>query len=178
MWPPEDAEAFWGWSCGRWARPGVAEACLRPQDGHGLRVDLLLLACWLAEHGRAPTADQASRIVAVASAWQAEVVMPLRLVRRRLKRLAAEAPPPRRPAIEALRRAVADDELAAERIEQAELQRLAAACPADHRGTLELARANAAMLSPLPGNNPAALAVLSLILEPAAAGTARDCRSG
>lgn len=141
MWPPEDAGAFWAWSCGRWARPGVAEACLSLQDGHGLQVDLLLLACWLAEHGRAPTADQAGRIVADASAWQAEVVVPLRLVRRRLKRLAA-------------------------------------ACPADHRETLELARANAAMLSRLPGNNPAALAVLSLILEPAAARTARDCRSG
>ena len=107
MWPPDDVEAFWSWSCERYARPGVAEACLSLQDRHGVQVNLLLLGCWLGERGRAVTAEQAERISDAAASWEATVVRPLRETRRRLKSWETEVIGAGRPAVATLRRAVA-----------------------------------------------------------------------
>ncbi len=164
-WPPDDAQAFWDWSCGRYARPGVAPACLELQDAHGLQVNLLLLGCWLAACGRAVAAGHAARIAAAAGGWQAAAVRPLRETRRRLKRLAAEAPEPRRDQIEALRRQVAAAELAAERIEQLELQRLAGPCPLGSGTVHQLAWANVGALLPLAANAPGLAGAISRLLE-------------
>jgi uncharacterized protein (TIGR02444 family) len=148
MWPPDDAEAFWSWSCERYARPGVGEACLGLQDRWGAIVNLLLLGCWLADGHRALTLGQAARASGSAAAFQITVVRPLRETRRMLRRLEAEAAEPRRTALSELRRSVAADELAAERIEQCQLQLLVADCPADARPALSLAMANLAALMP------------------------------
>ena len=116
--------AFWAWSLATYARPGVAEACLALQDRHGLDVNRLLLAHWLAGHGRV-LPDPAGLVSAFAEGWQHDVVAPLRSVRRALKGSALAGAP-------ALRQAVKDAELEAERLEQAELERLAASAgPAD-----------------------------------------------
>jgi uncharacterized protein (TIGR02444 family) len=146
MWPPDDPEALWSWSCDRYARAGVADACLDLQDRLGAEVNLLLLACWLAEQGRWLAPGPAARAGNAAIAWQIAVVRPLRETRRMLKRLQAEAPEPRRSALDRLRRSVAADELEAERLEQMELQRLVADCPADRRPVTTLARINLAGL--------------------------------
>ena len=124
----------WTWSVGVYGRDGVAAACLELQDRHGLDVNLLLLACWLAAHGRALDGETLARARAATGRWQAEVVRPLRAARRALKaQLAAPAPGEiahggERGALAAgLRRRLAALELDAEHLEQLGLAAAAAA---------------------------------------------------
>ncbi|HET6519133.1 MAG TPA: TIGR02444 family protein, partial [Geminicoccaceae bacterium] len=85
---------FWTWSVEVYGRDGVAAACLELQDRHGLDVNLLLLACWLAAaHGRALDGATLARARAASGRWQAEVVRPLRAARRALKAQLATAAP-------------------------------------------------------------------------------------
>lgn len=112
-----DAGSFWDWSVEIYARPGVAEACLALQDRRGVDVNLLLLGLWLATRGRTLPPDTAAALADQAATWQREVVRPLRDVRRGLKRREGD------PAVAALRREVAAVELAAERLQQTELER-------------------------------------------------------
>lgn len=144
-----EAQTLWDWSCERYARPGVAEACLALQDRHGAAVTLLLLGCWLADGGRRLASEGAAAARDYSTGWQAGVVQPLRQVRRHLA--------PAGGAAARLRLAVKEQELAAERIELEELQRLMAGCPVDSDGKPALAMANLAALMP-----PAALAAPSL----------------
>jgi uncharacterized protein (TIGR02444 family) len=77
---------FWDFSLALYAKPGVAESCLRLQDGLGLDVNLLLYACWTAAKGAGrPSPDGWRRLVDETAAWRAQVVEPLRRVRRFLK---------------------------------------------------------------------------------------------
>jgi uncharacterized protein (TIGR02444 family) len=112
-----EAGSFWAWSLEIYARPGVAEACLALQDRRGADVNLLLLGLWLATRGRTLPPETAAALADQAATWQREVVRPLRDVRRGLKRRDGD------PAVAALRREVAAVELAAERLEQTELER-------------------------------------------------------
>lgn len=81
---------FWDFSLALYARPGVADACLRLQDGLGLDVNLLLFACWTAAAGkRRPSREGWRRLVDETETWRARVVEPLRRVRRVLKDAAA-----------------------------------------------------------------------------------------
>jgi uncharacterized protein (TIGR02444 family) len=114
-WPPS---AFWDWSVEAYARPGVATLCLGLQERTGADVNLLLLACWLADRGQ----RLEPALVAAGQRWQMEVVRPLRAARRALQARLAEAAAPE---IARLRRAIAAAELAAERLEQIELGQLA-----------------------------------------------------
>ncbi len=83
---------FWDFSLALYARPGVAESCLRLQDGLGLDVNLLLYACWKASRGvERPSPDGWRLLVAETAVWRSQVVEPLRGVRRFLKD--AEATP-------------------------------------------------------------------------------------
>jgi len=101
--------SLWTWAERAYARPGVAEACLRLQDEHGQNVCLLLWAVW------AEARDEAllGRAVAAARAWEAAAVLPLRSLRRGLK---APVPPVADAPREALRQMVKAAELAAERV--------------------------------------------------------------
>ena len=108
---------FWAYSLERYARPGVAEACLALQDGLGADVNLLLFCCWAGHRGHRLAAAELESLLAVSRPWQDEVVGPLRRVRRRLKAEAGSAAP-----IAALREAVKAAELEAERIVQDRLQ--------------------------------------------------------
>jgi uncharacterized protein (TIGR02444 family) len=108
---------FWDFSLLVYHRLGVAEACLALQDRHGLDVNLLLFCCWAGSQGRRLDAADIERVMASLGDWQNSVVGPLRDVRRRLKDLPGSASGQ----LGALRQAVKDCELEAERIEQAML---------------------------------------------------------
>ena len=85
--PDDDATAdeFWAFSLELYARPGVAEACLRLQDAHGLDVNLLLLCCWLARRGCRLSAADLAAAEAHAAPFRARILDPLRATRRALK---------------------------------------------------------------------------------------------
>jgi uncharacterized protein (TIGR02444 family) len=111
--------ALWDWALTAYAKPGVAPVCLALQDGHGQNVPLLLAAAWAASEGRALDLDRA---VALAGAWEADVVGPLRGARRGLKVSRGPIPDSGR---EALRETVKAVELEAERLLLAALESLA-----------------------------------------------------
>ncbi len=114
---------FWNFSLEIYAAEGVAEACLDLQERRGCDVNILLFCCWLGASGR-PTlsAERLRAILKVSDVWQAEIVRPLRQVRRLLKdRPWSETLPE---TVDAARRRVADAELAAEHAEQLKLASL------------------------------------------------------
>jgi uncharacterized protein (TIGR02444 family) len=110
---------FWNFSLEIYSAEGVSGACLDLQERRGCDVNILLFCCWLGASGRPTlTADRLRSILAESGPWQAEIVKPLREVRRRLKDL----PPDNIQGIaDATRRRVADAELAAEHAEQLKL---------------------------------------------------------
>lgn len=126
---------FWNFSLELYAGDGVAEACLDLQERRGCDVNILLFCCWLGASGRPTlTADRLRSILAASDAWQAEVVRPLRAVRRLLKdRPWPDALPE---TVDAVRRRVADAELAAEHAEQIKLAGLHSP-PADRDRPIE-----------------------------------------
>ncbi len=114
---------FWNFSLEIYSGEGVAEACLDLQERRGCDVNILLFCCWLGASGRPTlTADRLRAILKASDLWQAEIVQPLRRVRRLLKdRPWPEALPE---TLDAVRRRVADAELAAEHAEQIKLASL------------------------------------------------------
>jgi uncharacterized protein (TIGR02444 family) len=101
--------SLWAWACAAYARPRVAETCLALQDAHGQNTCLLLWALW----ARPTDAALVARAAAVARAWDAAAISPLRAARRALK---APSPPVADTARERLRGDVKAAELAAERV--------------------------------------------------------------
>jgi uncharacterized protein (TIGR02444 family) len=113
---------FWRFSGAVYAAAGVEGACLSLQDGFGIDVNLALFCLWVgAARGGAVEAADVDAAAVLVSDWQAEVVAPLRAVRRRVKRMALVADP----GVAAFRGRVAAVELDGERIEQALLFRWA-----------------------------------------------------
>lgn len=114
---------FWNFSLEIYSGDGVAEACLDLQERRGCDVNILLFCCWLGASGRPTlTADRLRALLKVSDAWQAEVVRPLRGVRRLLKDQPWPGALPE--TVDAVRRRVADAELAAEHAEQIKLANL------------------------------------------------------
>jgi uncharacterized protein (TIGR02444 family) len=115
--------AFWAFSVDLYGRPGVEAACLALQARHGVNVNLLLWALWLADRGVVldpPLLDQARQTVAP---WQQAAVAPLREVRRWLRARIEAAEPdaiaaawPRQ--VAALRRSIGALELDGEHLIQ------------------------------------------------------------
>jgi len=126
---------FWNFSLEIYSGEGVTEACLDLQERHGCDVNVLLFCCWLGASGRPTlTVERLRALLEVTDAWQAEIVRPLRAVRRLLKeRPWLEALPE---TVDATRRRVADAELAAEHAEQLKLAGLYAP-PADRDRPIE-----------------------------------------
>jgi len=79
------------WAFAAYERPGVQEACLELQDRHEMDVVALLWCVWVGEHHGSVEAEVMGRVVGEIAGWQAEVVAPLRAVRRRLKQADAAA---------------------------------------------------------------------------------------
>lgn len=120
---------FWNFSLEIYAADGVAEACLDLQERRGCDVNILLFCCWLGASGRPTlTADRLRSILKASDVWQSEVVQPLRRLRRILKDRPWRDTLPE--TVDAVRRRVADAELAAEHAEQLKLAGLHAP-PAD-----------------------------------------------
>jgi uncharacterized protein (TIGR02444 family) len=107
--PPE----IWRFALGLYRAPGVADACLALQDRHGADVVLLIGLCWLARRDSAVCdAVQIAELDAALADWRAEIVLPLRALRRALKPRLADLP---ESAAEARDR-IKDAELAGERV--------------------------------------------------------------
>lgn len=113
---------FWDFSLAAYHKPGVAEACLRLQDGAEADVNLLLYLCWTAAV-RDNALDRAEIGLAIARTqdWREGVVAPLRAVRRRMKDGVAGLPAE---SAEGLRAEVKRIELESERLQQDLLYRM------------------------------------------------------
>lgn len=121
------ADPLWTYALRIYARPGVADTCLALQDEQGMDVNLLLLCLWCGMEGPGDLdTPTLARCLGAVHDWQRQVVVPLRVVRRRLK-----AGLPDVPAEEALglRDAVAAVELQAEQGEQRLLARVLTGLP-------------------------------------------------
>jgi uncharacterized protein (TIGR02444 family) len=77
--------SFWNWAVKAYGGEGVAEACLSLQDEDGQNVPLLLWAAWLASEGFGLTDSLAAEAAVLTRNWSDELIVPLRLLRRRLK---------------------------------------------------------------------------------------------
>ena len=143
-WP---REVFWDYSVTLYGRPGVEAACIELQRRHRIDVNLVLLCLWLAERGTALDGEALARLCHAADRWQAEVVRPLRILRRRLKARLADAEPNSiagdwpELAVSVRERTIAL-EIDAEHLEQLHLGRVAAALPAGAAAGPVLAGAN------------------------------------
>ena len=130
--------AFWQFSLAFYARPGVADACLRLQDDAGADVNVMFYALFLAMQSRQIGRADAARIDALIKTWREAAVVPLRTLRRRLKTGIEPFPAA---TTEELRNAVKRIELEAERLEQEWLEQLA---PAASIGARAISQAAAA----------------------------------
>jgi len=110
---------LWRFSLDFYARPGIAPACLRLQDHHGLDVNLVLFCLWAGQRGRRLGAEELAAIAAEARLWQRQAVAPLRQARRWLKAQESAGDPK----VATLRAAIKEQELRAEAIEQERLAR-------------------------------------------------------
>ncbi len=115
----DDGPSFWDFSLQTYRRDGAEQACLSLQDEFGADVNLLLLCCFVGRYGVRLTPSAMETLIRQASAWQQQIVEPLRAVRRRLKQPVGPILPE---AAAALRKALQDSELEAERLEQEMLQ--------------------------------------------------------
>jgi uncharacterized protein (TIGR02444 family) len=116
---PSDGDALWRFSIAFYGRPGVSEALVTLQDRAGRDVNLMLFALWLGVCGRRRlTSEELAIADHIAGPLRADVVAPLRALRRRL-RSDPDAD------VQRLREGVKELELAAERIVLTRLSRIA-----------------------------------------------------
>lgn len=127
---------FWNFSLRIYRKPGIPQACLTLQDQHGVDVNVMLYALWLASQGRSVSKGDMAAIVEAMESWRQQVVAPLREVRRILRDPALAAGPGAagldREAALALREKIKAVELEAERLQQ---EALFALRPAAQWGT-------------------------------------------
>jgi uncharacterized protein (TIGR02444 family) len=118
-------ESFWDFSIRIYAKPGVAQACLRLQDKHSLDVNLVLLCAW---HGYYHGKFEPQAMLAMfnfASNWSDNIVKPLRVVRTWMKGRESLFNSPGK-AYEMLRTTIKASELSAEKLQQQQLEQLMA----------------------------------------------------
>ena len=161
-WP---ANPFWDYSVELYRRPGVEAACLALQRRHGLDVNLVLVCCWQASRGVPLDRALLSRAGEVVASWQAEVVRPLRALRRRLKVRLADPDPGSVvelwPALaSAIREEVLALEIAGEHLGQLGLSRALAGLPTSAPAAAALAGANLRACWPFDGRDRHALRTL------------------
>lgn len=112
-------EAVWQLTLRWYAAEGVQPACLALQDRHGIGVSALFALAGTAALG-APllSAEAMERTLDRAERWQRQVIEPLRQARRAIRPAAPDEPALHAEA-EALRKALLQREIAAERLQQA-----------------------------------------------------------
>jgi uncharacterized protein (TIGR02444 family) len=135
-----DDEALWRFSLAFYARPGVPEALMALQDRAGFEVNLVLFALWLGVSGRSLTKEELASADQIARPIRADVVEPLRALRRKLR-----ADPD--VDVQHLREGIKALELAAEKVIQVRLGRTArpGGRGADPAVRAAVARANLAL---------------------------------
>lgn len=101
---------LWDFACAFYADEQVASACLTLQDEGGVDVCELLFHAWLYHHGLEACHEAMERERLEREAWQREVTLPLRTLRRELKQRAASSS-----SVAALRETIKRAELAAEK---------------------------------------------------------------
>lgn len=148
--PSLQGSPFWRFSLRFYRNPEVAAACIALQDEAGVDVNVLLFLLWNATLKRtlppAAVADLDKRI----GAWREAAVIPLRELRRALKR----PPPVVEPgAAEAFRTRVKAAELEAERLQQEAMYELARSSLLGHDAPslADAARANVAAYAAMRG---------------------------
>lgn len=82
---PNLTSSLWDFSQRYYARPQVADACLRLQDEQGVNVNLLLWCLWLGQGGLRLDAARLRSAQKRIHAWDEHYVVPLRQLRRRMK---------------------------------------------------------------------------------------------
>jgi uncharacterized protein (TIGR02444 family) len=106
-------QACWDFVVDLYAKPGVAQACLELQERLGVDVSFLLTALFYAVRGGLDlSAEEIEKLDRRISAWRAEVIFPLRRLRRRLKSGDLSSQP-----TDEFYRRIKADELLAEQIE-------------------------------------------------------------
>lgn len=125
---------LWDWSVRAWTADGVAGTCLHLQDAAGQCPPLLLWAAWAARTGRPLDDDALEAACDIARAWQEAAIVPLRALRRSLKRRNPDLEDADREAVRAQVKAV---ELDAERRLLAALEALSPAPAGPSRPVLE-----------------------------------------
>src|SRR4249920_2076160 len=80
-----DEEALWRFSLAFYARPCVSEALIALQDRAGCDVNLMLFALWLGVSGRNLTKEELAIADRIARSIKANIVEPLRALRRKLR---------------------------------------------------------------------------------------------
>ncbi len=111
----ESGSEFWRFSLSLYRIAGVPPACIALQDRHGLDVNVMLFALWLASKGRAVAASDLRHADGSVREWRTEAVVALRGVRRYLRSPAGAVDAK---AAAALRERVKAVELEAERLQQ------------------------------------------------------------
>lgn len=111
--------SLWDWALRVYADPKVREALLDLQDVNEQNVCLLLWAGWAGETGRPLDEDAFEETADIARTWEDSVVLPLRTLRRSLKKSIPDLDPAAREAVRAEIKAV---ELKAERASLAALE--------------------------------------------------------
>jgi len=107
-------DGLWNFALALYGSKGVGEACLQLQDQSDVDVPMLLFALWLAANSVELTESELGRIDSQIKDWRAEVVGPLRTIRRRLKEGPHPAPSTD---TDALRNMIKAAELNSEKIE-------------------------------------------------------------
>ena len=112
---PELEADSWAFALAVYARPGVADACLRLQNEAGVDVMLLLMATFAAvRHRLLLTPDEIKALDEACRLWREQIVGPLRSIRSGLKSGPSPAPSSE---TEPFRSQVKALELAAEKLE-------------------------------------------------------------
>ena len=120
---------LWSFALSTYARAGAEDACLRLQE-QGADVCLLLCGLWLEQRGVALEPGRVQALRTIADPWQADVVQPLRRVRKQWRCMAQQDVE-----LGALREQVKALELEAERQLLLRLEALAQSWPTGDQAT-------------------------------------------
>lgn len=152
---------FWTFSLSFYRQGGVSEACLELQDRCGVDVNIVLFLLWTATLRRRLEAGETLALADKVRAWQNDVVVPIRNLRRSLK-----SPPPLLDAgtAELFRTKVKAVELESERLQQEAMFALAPSLRYEPADTVEeAARTNLANYQSVMGRQFAIAAIETLV---------------
>lgn len=114
---PKIENPFWEFSVDAYRQAGVENICLQLQDLHSLNVNFVLYCCWLGKQSMQVSSAEMSLLVKELRLWEADVVAPLREVRRSLDTIKEES-------AVALRGEVLSCEIKAEKLFQEQIYQL------------------------------------------------------